>query len=516
MKKLDVPVVFIIFNRPDLTQRVFDVIRKVQPQKLLVIADGPRFPEEEKKCTKTRNIIDTIDWECEVFKNYSSVNLSSPIRCSSGLNWVFSQVEEAIILEDDCLPSACFFDFCKELLSYYKDNERVMHISGSNFFDKPQKMQGSYCFSKYGTAWGWATWSRAWQYFDFEMRDWWKLRDTDWIKKIHPNLDEQQYWSEIFDRCTLGNDPHWDYAWMFTCWLHQGLSVIPSYNLVSNIGCRHDGTRHTSSSDLGEMPLYDLPEIEHPPEIKQDVLIDYHLYRSRFNFTKTDSINLIGGVTRFTAQLLKLPINLESKRFIKTILGKIKRAFVRPKLPYNNETTKICLHLGCGPVNHPQFINIDLIPAPHVHYVRSISNLKPFRDNSVDLIYASHCIETFSPLKIPDILSEWYRVLKPGGIVRIAVPDFDKIIELYLAANRNIEVIRPFLMGEQNHKLSIHMSIFNRQSLSCLLKQAGFINIQEWHPGSSAITNMLDRSRLLVYVNAKMYPISLNLEAIKK
>ena len=129
------PVVFIIFSRPDLTARVFAEIARARPEKLLVIADGPRPDREgeDAKCAATRAIIERVDWPCEILKNYSNVNLGCGHRPATGLRWVFEQVEEAIILEDDCVPHPTFFRFCEELLEHYRDDERVMHISGDNF-----------------------------------------------------------------------------------------------------------------------------------------------------------------------------------------------------------------------------------------------------------------------------------------------------------------------------------------------------------------------------------------------
>src|SRR5215831_3805810 len=154
------PVALIIFNRPDVTERVFAEIAHARPRKLLVIADGPRFnrPGEAEKCTATRAIIDRVNWECEVLKNYSDVNLGCGGRESSAMIWIFEQAEEAIILEDDTLPQPTFFRFCEELLEKYRDDERVMHISGDNWLFGQKRISDSYFFSHYCLSWGWASW----------------------------------------------------------------------------------------------------------------------------------------------------------------------------------------------------------------------------------------------------------------------------------------------------------------------------------------------------------------------
>src|SRR5665648_587346 len=162
--QLKTPVAFIIFNRPETTRRVFAEIAKARPTKLLVIADGPRatHPDDAEKCAVVRAIIDGVDWDCEVLKNYSDVNLGCKRRVSSGLDWVFDTVEEAIILEDDCLPHPTFFRFCEEMLAKYRDDKRIAMISGDNFQFGKKRTEYSYYFSRYTHIWGWASWRRAW------------------------------------------------------------------------------------------------------------------------------------------------------------------------------------------------------------------------------------------------------------------------------------------------------------------------------------------------------------------
>ena len=140
------PILFIIFNRPDVTQKVFNEIKKIKPKKLFITADGARNEDEWKKCNKARNIINQIDWECEIRKNYSDKNLGCKIGVSSGIDWFFKNVEQGIILEDDCLPNQSFFWFCRELLSKYKDDKRIGSISGSNPFTRNFQHSNSYFF----------------------------------------------------------------------------------------------------------------------------------------------------------------------------------------------------------------------------------------------------------------------------------------------------------------------------------------------------------------------------------
>jgi hypothetical protein len=281
---LDTPVAFIIFNRPDLTQIVFNAIRQAQPKQLFVIADGARFPEELDKCQQARDIIKQVDWDCEVFTNYSETNLGCRQRVSSGITWVFEQVEEAIILEDDCLPTASFFPFCQNLLEYYRNDTRIMVISGNNFQDNQSRTDYSYYFSRYNHCWGWASWRRAWQYWDFNSQKWLEFRNSGLIKQIFDDDYEEQYWTNIFDQIFLENQPDtWDYLWTFACWSQGGLTVLPNHNLVSNIGFREDAT-HTTSTDskFSQLPIVDIWEIKHPPFIVRNRDADNYTFDHHF------------------------------------------------------------------------------------------------------------------------------------------------------------------------------------------------------------------------------------------
>jgi predicted SAM-dependent methyltransferase len=198
---------------------------------------------------------------------------------------------------------------------------------------------------------------------------------------------------------------------------------------------------------------------------------------------------------------------------VKTACGKFKRQFIRPSFPELNG--EVNLHLGCASVNHPKFINIDGRPGPHIHYVRPLDNLSPFRNNCVDLIYASHCLEHFPHARVSQVLAEWFRVLKKGGILRLSVPDFDLLLNIYKENGNELSTIIGILMGAQNYKFNFHMTVFNRSSLENLLRATGFKQIQEWQPGCCEFTSFDDCSAWQLIINGKHYPVSLNIEAVK-
>ena len=278
--RMRTPIVLIIFNRPDLTARVFAEIARARPEKLLVIADGPRPDREgeDAKCAATRAIVERVDWPCEILKSYSNTNLGCGHRPATGLRWVFEQVEEAIILEDDCVPHPTFFRFCEELLERYRHDERVMHISGNNHFFRENKIPFSYFFSCYCLSWGWATWRRAFQHYDPEIKLWPMLRNTSWLPDILGGSSAAEHWERIFDLTYAGIDNvnTWDFQWLFATWAHRGLSILPSSNLVSNIGFREDAT-HTRevTNQLANLPRSEMTfPLKHPPCMVRDKTAD--------------------------------------------------------------------------------------------------------------------------------------------------------------------------------------------------------------------------------------------------
>lgn len=275
---LSTPVAFFIFKRPVVTAKVFQAIAQVKPKTLLVIADGARTPEEEALCQATRDIINQVDWDCDVRTHFSNQNLGCKRRISSGLDWVFSQVEEAIILEDDCLPTSSFFYFCQALLEHYRHDERIFSISGDNF-QPHSRTPYSYYFSRYPHIWGWATWRRAWQHFDLEMKLWADYRDAGFLKSVFEDPLEQDYWLNIFEQCYVDAINSWAYIWCYTCWSQNGLSILPDSNLVSNIGFGADATHTLEPDDTqSNLATSNIWTIHHPPFIVRHAEADTYTF----------------------------------------------------------------------------------------------------------------------------------------------------------------------------------------------------------------------------------------------
>lgn len=278
--QIKTPVALVIFRRPDLTAMVLDTVRAVKPPELYVIADGPRAdkPGEAEACAAARAVIDTVDWDCRVHRHYSDTNLGCGNRPASGFDWLFDQVDSAIILEDDCIPHHSFFGYCEELLGRYRDDERVMHISGCTYRAEPWGIDDSYFFSRYPACWGWATWARAWKHYEFHCEDWPRLKETAFLEGVIGEPAVEAYWANWFDESNV-TDPllhTWDYQWAFACWANSGLAVCPRHNLVCNVGTG-EGATHTTSNHTGTMalPTYEMPlPLRHPKNVLHDIDLD--------------------------------------------------------------------------------------------------------------------------------------------------------------------------------------------------------------------------------------------------
>ena len=300
---ISTPVVLIIYKRPDTTSKVLDAIAKVRPVKLFVIADGANRnnPTEIEKINQTRALLEQIEWKCEIRKNFANVNLGLRKRVVSGLNWVFDQVDQAIILEDDCVPDPSFFRFCDELLERYQDDQRIMTISGVNFQNGRKRTSYSYYFSRYNHCWGWATWRRSWVYYDDSMSLWPMIRDGEWLMDL---LDGDRiavnYWEKIFDKVNQAIFDSWAYRWTFINWVQGGLTILPNENLVSNIGFGSDATHTSHRSSKANMPVkaIDFP-LSHPPFVIRDRKADQYTQKQHFGtgYVKT--------IKRTTAHFLR-------------------------------------------------------------------------------------------------------------------------------------------------------------------------------------------------------------------
>lgn len=274
-------VLLIIFNREQTTAQVFGAIRAARPPRLYVAADGARAErgeEEEIKCRATRAaVLDNIDWPCEVFTRLSDHNQGCGPAVSSAITWFFDHEPDGIILEDDCLPHPDFFSYCEELLDRYADDHRVAFIGGNNhdFFDKPTG-DPSYYFSAYNHVWGWASWRRTWELFDYHHSGLKFSQYCSSMRRFGLSFVERYYWSYLFLRLRTVGFNAWDYPLSMTLQMRGLLSIIPQSSVIANIGFAADATHTVRPTDRRycDRPLLPIMPLTHPDTVERNALYD--------------------------------------------------------------------------------------------------------------------------------------------------------------------------------------------------------------------------------------------------
>ncbi|MEJ8842212.1 hypothetical protein WG954_07445 [Lacibacter sp. H375] len=280
----DTPVLFIIFNRPNTTKKVFECIRMAQPSKLFIAADAAResHPTDKERCDAARAIVQKIDWPCEVRTLFREKNLGCGEAVSEAINWFFSENEEGIILEDDCLPHPDFFVFANQMLQHYRNDKRIISINGSNLGYKLAD-GNSYTYSRFMNMWGWATWKDRALSIDYSMRRWKKQKKQGWwlFRKLRQyffdtDINWYRLWQNKFNKVAEDKGFTWDWQWMFHQMDKNQLSIVPAVNLVSNIGFDADGTHtHEAENPAANIPTYALEQpLKHPSSIKPDFIYE--------------------------------------------------------------------------------------------------------------------------------------------------------------------------------------------------------------------------------------------------
>lgn len=251
--QLDTAVVLVVFKRPDVTKLVFDAIASQRPAKLFILCDAarPHRPEEESLVAETKAIVENVDWPCQVYRRYADQNMGCEQSISTGLDWVFTHVDQAIVLEDDCLPNASFFTFCETMLAKYEDDPAVMSISGTQYLDNTDFCQHSYYFSKHFFCWGWATWKDSWAMYDRSMSG-----HEAFVREALPKLavsENERVHIQSGIRAVLnGRLDSWAIRYAYAVLQNRGLCVQPHVNLVSNLGNGPNST-HCDSDNDGSM-----------------------------------------------------------------------------------------------------------------------------------------------------------------------------------------------------------------------------------------------------------------------
>lgn len=281
------PILFLVFNRPEKTQIIFDIIKKLKPKKLYISADGPRKNriKDNLLCDQVRSIVKKINWDCEQKIKFNNTNLGCKINVIESIDWFFSNVEEGIILEDDCVPSESFFYFCEELLSKYKNNEKIMQINGFNSgLNSYLDTDDSYYFSKLNTTWGWATWRRAWQKFDYNLESYIEFKQKGKIKEFYKDKGISKWMEKYLDKTFNKEDNIWSINWAFSILKNSGLCITPNINLIENIGFDKQSTSGKTEifNKWQETKSFEIQSITHPREIEHNLKLD----RLVFNIIK--------------------------------------------------------------------------------------------------------------------------------------------------------------------------------------------------------------------------------------
>lgn len=280
INKLDIPVLTILFNRPNNVKILIEKLKVIKPKNLYVAIDGPREDNKDdiKRINECKKIIEDIDWDCRIYKLYRTNNLGCAMGVSSAISWFFEKVEMGIILEDDCIPCEAFFEFSHQMLIKYRYNNSVLHINGARW-NEEFTIQESYFYSNISHIWGWATWKRAWSFYDFEMKEWPVLKKTNTLSRYFQKSKSIKYWENTFDRFTaLSVKNTWDYQWQYTIFLNNGIVINPRENLVQNIGVVGVHTNGTSTKNEHFRITYDDFRVTSFPPTLQPLIIfnDYH------------------------------------------------------------------------------------------------------------------------------------------------------------------------------------------------------------------------------------------------
>ena len=281
----DTPVLLVVWRRPHELRQVIKAVRSVAPSRIFVACDGPNHQRlgEAEKVAATRQVIEQeIDWPCDIKRLYSDVNQGCRLGVSRAINWFFEEVEEGIILEDDCVPHPDFFTYCSIMLDRYRSDTRVWCVSGNNFLDADWSGDGDYFFSQIPMSWGWASWRSRWNFYDSDLHLWPLTKKYSVLQSLMPDSLMRSYWTSIWEKLWTRDTPDsWAYRWAFTCVVNRGLTVLPKVNLVQNVGFGVDAT-HTISHRLIrptsplETPSLTAPRLVASLHVNDIFIFDHH------------------------------------------------------------------------------------------------------------------------------------------------------------------------------------------------------------------------------------------------
>ncbi len=324
MQSFKTPILFLIFNRPDNTKKVFEAIALAKPERLYIAADGPRpnNTDDEAICVETRKIIEHINWPCTLHTLFRKENLGSRYACTTALDWFFEQEEEGIILEDDCVPGLDFFNFCAQLLEKYRHDPRIMHIGGTNLQFGNKRGNASYYFSSIPAVWGWASWRRVWKNYDPEMSKFEQFEEENQMINVFPDKRIADWVSVMARMIYEKKIITWDYPLAFHIGINNGLCIVPNVNLVTNIGFGNQSTHTKDSSHAhANIPVQIIEEpLIHPKFFIPHKHADFYQLNLTINDVKSNEVNKVKK--EYKISIFQKIIN-KIKAVIKKSLSKI-------------------------------------------------------------------------------------------------------------------------------------------------------------------------------------------------
>lgn len=304
---MNVPILYVIFNRPDHTRQSFEAIRAAKPARLYIAADGPRDhkPEDKDRVGKVREIVSQVDWDCELKTLFRDENVGAGRGVSEAISWMFETEEMGIILEDDCVPTDSFFRFCKDLLQRYAHDTRVMHIAGTNHHPEFRRDPDySYYFSYYGHMWGWATWKRAWAHYDIKLTHHREIIEKGLLYDVFGNQLATKYFVKKVRDALAAKVDAWDYQWDFIRMMQSGMTIVPHTNLVKNIGFGEEATHTFSANEArAKNEAHDIQfPLKHPPYVIRDAKADNHHFKSLMQRTVQRKVYGYLGINGYDAR----------------------------------------------------------------------------------------------------------------------------------------------------------------------------------------------------------------------
>lgn len=279
----NIPVLLLIYNRPEYTKKSIANLRKIKPKKIYIFCDGPKNEKDKHLCSKTIDETQKINWKCTIKRKFLKKNLGCKDGVSLGISWFFKKNSKGIILEDDCIPNKSFFQFCEKMFHFYNNSKIVGCITGDNFLLNKFKFKDGYYFSKYANCWGWATWKRSWNLYKKDINFWPNYKKSKSWKNNFLSNYERKYWNLIFDECYKDKLDSWAYSWTLCLWKNKLLTVTPSKNLVKNIGLSTSRKKlFTLSSPTYKTENLNIKKIKFNNNLKIDQKADSFVFDKHF------------------------------------------------------------------------------------------------------------------------------------------------------------------------------------------------------------------------------------------